>query len=175
MAATQLATQVLAGRGGDFDQVSVVIDQETGPAEVRCQTKPKERQGRWRNIPLASGSLPTKNKECSLVRTEGVTLVMAWISGDERNGGAGKTEAGLCLCWSTHHCAHGSCRRCRHRLQSAEGGRILGLRRHCCRRLKNLEEVLVLEHRCRCRHRLQNKEGESGIAAICFVTGRNID
>ena len=40
--------------------------------------------------PLASGSLPTKNKECPLVRTEGVTLVMAWISGDERNGGGGK-------------------------------------------------------------------------------------
>ena len=34
MAAT---TRVLAGRGRDLDQISVAINQETGPAEMRCQ------------------------------------------------------------------------------------------------------------------------------------------
>jgi hypothetical protein len=31
----------LAGKGGDLDQISVGIDQETGPAEMHCQ--PRER------------------------------------------------------------------------------------------------------------------------------------
>jgi hypothetical protein len=30
-------TRVLAGRGRDHDQISVAINQETGPAEMRCQ------------------------------------------------------------------------------------------------------------------------------------------
>ena len=30
-------TRVLAGRGRDLDQISVAINQETGPAEMRCQ------------------------------------------------------------------------------------------------------------------------------------------
>jgi hypothetical protein len=34
MAAT---TRVLAGRSRDLDQISVAINQETGPAEMRCQ------------------------------------------------------------------------------------------------------------------------------------------
>ena len=34
MAAT---TRILAGRGRDFNQISVAIYQETGPAEMRCQ------------------------------------------------------------------------------------------------------------------------------------------
>jgi hypothetical protein len=32
-------TRVLAGRGRDLDQISVAINQETGPAEMRCQPK----------------------------------------------------------------------------------------------------------------------------------------
>jgi hypothetical protein len=31
------ATRALAGRGRDLDQISVAIDQETGPAEMCCQ------------------------------------------------------------------------------------------------------------------------------------------
>jgi hypothetical protein len=30
-------TRVLAGRGRDLNQISVAINQETGPAEMRCQ------------------------------------------------------------------------------------------------------------------------------------------
>ena len=30
-------TRVLTGRGRDLYQISVAIDQETGPAEMRCQ------------------------------------------------------------------------------------------------------------------------------------------
>jgi hypothetical protein len=30
-------TRVLAGRGRDLDQISVAINQETGPTEMRCQ------------------------------------------------------------------------------------------------------------------------------------------
>jgi hypothetical protein len=30
-------TRALAGRGRDLDQISVAINQETGPAEMRCQ------------------------------------------------------------------------------------------------------------------------------------------
>jgi hypothetical protein len=30
-------TRVLAGRSRDLDQISVAINEETGPAEVRCQ------------------------------------------------------------------------------------------------------------------------------------------
>jgi hypothetical protein len=30
-------TRALAGRGKNLDQISVAIDHETGPAEVRCQ------------------------------------------------------------------------------------------------------------------------------------------
>jgi hypothetical protein len=34
-----VATRTLAGRGGDFDQVSEVIDQESGPTEMSVQPK----------------------------------------------------------------------------------------------------------------------------------------
>jgi hypothetical protein len=30
-------TRLLAGRGRDLDKISVAINQETGPAEMRCQ------------------------------------------------------------------------------------------------------------------------------------------
>jgi hypothetical protein len=30
-------TRALAGRGRDLDQISVAINQETGPAKMRCQ------------------------------------------------------------------------------------------------------------------------------------------
>jgi len=33
------ATRALAGRERDLDQISVAIDKETGPAEMRCQPK----------------------------------------------------------------------------------------------------------------------------------------
>ena len=32
-------TRALAGRGRDLGQISVAIDQEAGPAEMRCQPK----------------------------------------------------------------------------------------------------------------------------------------
>jgi hypothetical protein len=32
-------TRVFTGKGRDLDQISVAIDQETGPVEMRCQPK----------------------------------------------------------------------------------------------------------------------------------------
>jgi hypothetical protein len=46
-----------------------------------------------------------------------------------------KKEVGLCLCWSTHHCFHGLCRR----LHNSEGGLVLNPRRSCRHCLRNIE------------------------------------
>jgi hypothetical protein len=45
-------TRALAGRGRDLDQISVAINQETGPAEVRCQSEGAVEP--LVNMPLAS-------------------------------------------------------------------------------------------------------------------------
>jgi hypothetical protein len=54
-------TRALAGRGRDLDHISVAINQETGPTEMRCQPT-------WVNMPLASEGLSAKNEQCSLAR-----------------------------------------------------------------------------------------------------------
>jgi hypothetical protein len=55
-------TRAFAGRGRDLDQISVAINQETGPAEMRCQLE---------------GAAEPLGEKCSLARTEEIRPAMA--------------------------------------------------------------------------------------------------
>jgi hypothetical protein len=68
-------TRALAGRGRDLDQISVAIDQETGPAEMRCQ--PEGAVEPLGEHAFGFSDLPAKNEQCSLVRAEEIRPAMA--------------------------------------------------------------------------------------------------
>ena len=70
-----VATRALAGMGADLDQISVAIDQETGPAEVRCQ--PKGAVEPLSGHAFGFRRLPDKEGQCSLARTEKIRPAMS--------------------------------------------------------------------------------------------------